>query len=86
MAIFGIEQLQNSESGLELFSQQIGQVPMLREELKTAKDLQSLCELAVNLGEELGYSFTAEEVQVAIAIDALNTMLTGTSKFNNFLR
>ncbi|MEB3182351.1 MAG: Nif11-like leader peptide family natural product precursor [Nostocaceae cyanobacterium] len=86
MSIFGIENLQKETNSLQLFSQEVRQIPMLREQLKTATDLESLCQIAVNMGEELGYSFTTEEVQVAIAIDAFNTVLTGSSKFNSFLR
>lgn len=54
---------------LEQFYQALLQDPMLQERLKAATDPDNLCELAVELGQEKGYSFTKEEVLAAMAIE-----------------
>lgn len=56
-----------SRESLEQFYQQVLQEPSLQEPLRTALDRDSLVRLAVELGERNGYSFTAEEVEAAIA-------------------
>lgn len=55
---------------LEQFYTEVLKDPMLQERLKAATDPDSLCELAVELGKEKGYSFTKEEVLAAMAIEA----------------
>ncbi|HEY9652914.1 MAG TPA: Nif11-like leader peptide family natural product precursor [Coleofasciculaceae cyanobacterium] len=55
-----------SRESLEQFYQQVLQEPSLQEPLRTAPDRDSLVRLAVELGEQNGYSFTAEEVEAAI--------------------
>lgn len=54
---------------LEQFYLELLKDPMLQERLKAATDPESLCELAVELGKEKGYSFTKEEVFAAMAIE-----------------
>ena len=55
---------------LEQFCIELLKDPMLQERLKAATDPDSLCELAVELGNEKGYSFTKEEALAAMAIEA----------------
>jgi hypothetical protein len=43
--------------------------PELQAKLKQASDPESLCQLAVQLGNEMGYSFTIEQVRAAMAIE-----------------
>ncbi len=54
---------------LEQFYLELLKDPMLQERLKAATDPDSLCELAVKLGDEKGYFFTKEEVLAAMAIE-----------------
>lgn len=56
-------------TNLEQFYLELLKDPMLQERLKAATDPDSLCELAVKLGEEKGYFFTKEEVLAAMAIE-----------------
>jgi glycine cleavage system H lipoate-binding protein len=44
--------------------------PELQAKLKQASDPESLCQLAVQLGNEMGYNFTIEQVRAALAIEA----------------
>lgn len=55
---------------LEPFYNEVVKDRMLQERLKASTDLDSLSELAVELGKEKGYSFTKEDVLVAMAIEA----------------
>lgn len=57
-------------SDLEGFYQELLTDPMLQERLKAATNPESLCELAVSLAKEKGYSFTKEEALAAMAIEA----------------
>jgi hypothetical protein len=41
----------------------------LQAKLKQASDPESLCQLAVQLGNEMGYSFTIEQARAAMAIE-----------------
>jgi hypothetical protein len=43
--------------------------PELQAKLKEASDPESLCQLAVQLGNEMGYSFTIEQARAAMAIE-----------------
>jgi Nif11 domain len=54
---------------LEQFYLELLKDPMLQERLKVATDPEGLCDLAVELGQEKGYSFTKEEVFAAMAIE-----------------
>jgi hypothetical protein len=54
---------------MEQFYQELLKSPELQAKLKQASDPESLCQLAVKLGEEMGYSFTIEEVRAAMAIE-----------------
>lgn len=56
-------------TNLEQFYQEVLVDPVLQEKLKAAVDPDSLCQLAIQLGEEQGYHFTKEEVQAALAIE-----------------
>ncbi len=51
-----------SRESIQQFIQAIMQNPALQEQLEAAPDQQSMVNLAVRLGEENGYSFTADEV------------------------
>lgn len=55
-----------SKASLEQFYQQVLQDPKLQEQLRAAPDKQSIIKLAVNLGQQNGYSFTAQDVEAAI--------------------
>jgi predicted ribosomally synthesized peptide with nif11-like leader len=57
-------------TALEGFYQELLTDPMLQERLKAATDPESLCELAVELAKEKGYSFSKEEALAAMAIEA----------------
>lgn len=61
--------LQTTSNSMEQFYQELLKSPELQAKLKQASDPESLCQLAVKLGEEMGYSFTIEEVRAAIAIE-----------------
>ena len=54
---------------LEKFYTELLKDSVLQEQLKAATDLESLCDLAVELGKEKGYFFTKEEVLAAMAIE-----------------
>ena len=55
---------------LEQFYTELLKDPMMQERLKAATDPESLCELAVELGKEKGYSFTKEQALAAMAIES----------------
>jgi predicted ribosomally synthesized peptide with nif11-like leader len=55
---------------LEQFYAEVLKDSVLQERLKTATSPGNLCELAVELGKEKGYSFTKEEVLAAMAVEA----------------
>jgi predicted ribosomally synthesized peptide with nif11-like leader len=57
-------------TALDQFYHAVLQDPMLQERLKAATDPENLCELAAELGQQKGYSFTKEDVLSAITIDA----------------
>jgi predicted ribosomally synthesized peptide with nif11-like leader len=60
-------------SDLEQFYSKLLSDTVLQEKLKAATNLEHLCQLAIQLGKECGYSFTPEEVEAALAIElALN--------------
>jgi hypothetical protein len=54
---------------LEQFYQELLKSPELQAKLKEASDPESLCQLAVQLGNEMGYSFTIEQARAAMAIE-----------------
>ena len=58
-----------SNNSLEQFYQELLKSPDLQGQLKTASDPESLCQMAVKLGEEMGYEFTLEEARAAMAIE-----------------
>jgi predicted ribosomally synthesized peptide with nif11-like leader len=49
------------------FYQQVLQEPALLQQFQSAPDRESLANLAVEVGQQKGYSFTAEEVEQALA-------------------
>ncbi|MCA1992632.1 MAG: Nif11-like leader peptide family natural product precursor [Coleofasciculus sp. S288] len=55
-----------SKANLEQFYQDVLQDQALQEQFRTATDPDSMAALAVQLGQEKGYSFTTEEVQAYI--------------------
>jgi len=61
--------LQTTSNSIEQFYQELLKSPELQAKLKQASDPESLCQLAVQLGNEMGYSFTIEQARAAIAIE-----------------
>jgi len=61
--------LQTTHNSLEQFYQQLLKSPELQAKLKSANSPESLCQMAVQLGEEMGYSFTIEQARAAMAIE-----------------
>ncbi len=61
--------LQTTSNSIEQFYQELLKSPELQAKLKQASDPESLCQLAVQLGNEMGYSFTIEQVRAAMAIE-----------------
>jgi Nif11 domain len=61
--------LQTTNNSLEQFYQQLLKSPELQAKLKTANSPESLCQMAVQLGEEMGYNFTIEQARAAMAIE-----------------
>ena len=64
-----VTNLQTTSNSLEQFYQELLKSPELQAKLKQASDPESLCQLAVQLGDEMGYSFTIEQVRAAMAIE-----------------
>jgi Nif11 domain len=62
-------QTTSSLTNLEQFFQEVLSNPVLQEKLKAVTDLESLSQLAVELGEEHSYHFSTEEVQAATAVE-----------------
>lgn len=58
-----------ANNSLEQFYQELLKSPELQAQLKTASDPESLCQMAVKLGTEMGYNFTLEEARAAMAIE-----------------
>jgi hypothetical protein len=61
--------LQTTNNSLKQFYQQLLKSPELQAKLKTASSPENLCQMAVQLGEEMGYSFTIEQARAAMAIE-----------------
>ena len=61
-----------SRESLEQFQSAFMQNTILQEQVKATLDKQSFVSLLINLGEEAGYSFTAEEVEYFIQEQGLN--------------
>lgn len=55
-----------SRESLEQFQRTFMQNTILQEQVKATVDKESFVSLLINLGEEAGYSFTAEEVEYFI--------------------
>jgi Nif11 domain len=60
---------QTTDNPLEQFYQQLLKSPELQAQLKTASDPESLCQMAVKLGADLGYELTIEQARAAMAIE-----------------
>ena len=60
---------ETTNNGLEQFYQKLLKSPELQAQLKTASDPESLCQMAVNLGADMGYEFTIEQARAAMAIE-----------------
>jgi hypothetical protein len=54
---------------IEQFYQELLTNSNLQEKLKAANNPEHLCQLAVELGNEMGYNFTLEQAQAALAIE-----------------
>ena len=61
--------LQTTDNALEQFYLELLKSPELQAQLKTASDPESLCQMAVNLGADMGYEFTIKPARAAIAIE-----------------
>ncbi len=61
--------LQTTSNSMEQFYQELLKSPELQAKLKQASDPESLCQLAVQVGQEMGYSFTIEQARAAMAIE-----------------
>lgn len=55
-----------SKESLQQFYQRVLREPSLQEHLRAAPDRASIVRRAIELGEQHGYSFTAEEVEDAM--------------------
>ena len=64
-----VTNLQTTSNSMEQFYQELLKSPELQAKLKQASDPESLCQLAVQLGNEMGYSFTIEQAHAAMAIE-----------------
>ncbi len=64
-----VTNLQTSSNSLEQFYQKLLKSPDLQAKLKEASSPESLCQLAVELGNEMGYHFTIEQARAAMAIE-----------------
>lgn len=61
--------LQKTNNSMEQFYQELLKSPELQFQLKTASNPESLCQMAVKLGAEMGYNFTLEQARAAMAIE-----------------
>jgi Nif11 domain len=61
--------VQTTDNAIEQFYQKLLKSPAAQAQLKTANDPESLCQMAVNLGAEMGYEFTIEQARAAMAIE-----------------
>ena len=61
--------IQTTDNALEHFYLKLLKSPELQAQLKTASDPESLCQMAVNLGADMGYEFTIEQARAAMAIE-----------------
>lgn len=52
---------------LEQFRQQVLQTPALADQFNTVSNSDEFASLAVQMGQQLGFSFTTEEVKAALA-------------------
>jgi Nif11 domain len=52
--------VQTTDNSLKQFYQELLKSPELQAQLKAASDPESLCQMAVQLVAEMGYSFTIE--------------------------
>lgn len=64
-----VTNLKATENSLEQVYQKLIKSPELQAQLKTATDPESLCQMAVQLGQDLGYNFTLEQARAAMAIE-----------------
>ena len=60
---------QTTDNALEQFYLKLLKSPELQAQLKSASDPESLCQMAVNLGADMGYKFTIEQARAAMAIE-----------------
>jgi predicted ribosomally synthesized peptide with nif11-like leader len=57
-----------SVESVNQFYQEVMQEPALLEKFQAASDRESLANLAVEVGQQKGYSFTVDEVEQALAV------------------
>ncbi|NJS09142.1 MAG: Nif11-like leader peptide family natural product precursor [Microcoleus sp. CSU_2_2] len=60
-----------SVESVNQFYQQLMQEPALRQQFQAALDRESLVNLAVEVGQQKGYKFTAEEVKQALTAQSV---------------
>jgi Nif11 domain len=61
--------LQTTDNSMKQFYQELLKNPELQAQLKTASNPESLCQMAVQLGAERGYTFMIEQARAAMAIE-----------------
>ena len=64
-----ITTVQTTDNAIEQFYQKLLKNPAAQAQLKTAIDPESLCQMAVKLGTDMGYNFTIEQARAAMAIE-----------------
>jgi hypothetical protein len=64
-----VKTLQTTGNAIEQFYQKLLKSPEAQAQLKTANDPESLCQMAVQLGADMGYNFTIEQARAAMAIE-----------------
>jgi Nif11 domain len=65
-----IKNVQTTDNSLAQFYTESLKSPELQARLKTATSPETLCQIVVELGAELGCEFTLEQVRTALAIEA----------------
>ena len=58
-----------SNNSAKQFYQKLLESPELQAQLKTASDPESLCQMAVKLGAEMGYNFSLDEAREVMATE-----------------
>jgi hypothetical protein len=65
-----VKNIQKTDNSLAQFYTESLQSPEAQSRLKTATNPETLCQIVVELGAEMGYEFTIEQIRAALAIEA----------------